>query len=150
VPYQGFLQTELVAKERYLNEGFKSVAFFLAVVTLLLSASGLFALVSLDILRRRKEIGLRKILGASVWQVVALINGSFARIMLVAFGVGSLLAFLLVDKLIFRFIYVYHPPIGAGAFAATLAIMAGACGATIGWKVYRSATANPAGALRHD
>lgn len=150
VPYAGFLQTELVAKERYLNEGLKSVAFFLGVITLLLSASGLFALVSLDILRRRKEIGLRKILGATVWQVVALINRSFARILLVAFGVGSLLGYLLVDKLIFRFIYVYHPPVGAGAFVATLVLVGGACVATIGWKVYRSATANPAGALRHD
>jgi cell division protein FtsX len=150
VPYQGFLQSELVAKERYLNEGLKGVAFFMAVVTLLLSASGLFALVSLDILRRRKEIGLRKILGASVWQVVSLLNRSFARILLAGFAVGSLLAYLLIDKLIFRFIYVYHPPLGAGAFAATLAIVVGACCATIGWKVYRSATANPAGALRHD
>ena len=150
VPYRGFPQTELVEKERYLNDGLKSVAFFLAVVTLLLSASGLFALVSLDILRRRKEIGLRKVLGASVWQVVALINGSFARIMAVAFVVGSLLGYLLVDKLIFRFIYAYHPPVGVGAFVATLVLLVGACGATIGWKVYHAATANPAGSLRHD
>jgi hypothetical protein len=150
VPYRGFLQTELVAKERYLNEGLQSVAFFLAVVTLLLSASGLFALVSLNILRRRKEIGLRKILGATVWQVVALINRSFARIVLAAFAVGSLLGYLLVDKLIFRFIYAYHVPMGPGAFAVALGVVVGACGATIGWKVYRAATANPAGALRHD
>jgi hypothetical protein len=150
VPYRGFLQTELVAKERYLNEGLQSVAFFLAVVTLLLSASGLFALVSLNILRRRKEIGLRKILGATVWQVVSLINRSFARIVLAAFAVGSLFGYLLVDKLIFRFIYVYHVPMGPGAFAVTLGVVVGACGATIGWKVYRAATANPAGALRHD
>ncbi len=70
--------------------------------------------------------------------------------MAVAFVVGSLLGYLLVDKLIFRFIYVYHPPVGVSAFAATLVLLAGACGATIGWKVYRAATANPAGSLRHD
>jgi hypothetical protein len=40
IPFSGFLQTELIEKERYLNEGFKSVAFFLAIVTMLLSASG--------------------------------------------------------------------------------------------------------------
>ncbi len=65
VPYRGCPQTEPVEKERYINAGIKSVAFFLAVVTLLLSASGLFALVSLDILRQHKEIGLRKVLGVA-------------------------------------------------------------------------------------
>lgn len=148
VPYKGFLQTELTEKERYLNTGFSSVAFFMAVVTMLLSGSGLFALVSLNVLRRSKEIGVRKIVGASVSQIIILINKDFIRIVFIAFTVGSLLGYLLVSKLIFKFIYVYHPPIGAGAFLATLSLILISCAFTVGFKVYQAAITSPIKALR--
>ena len=68
VPYRGYLQSDLIEKEIRMTQGFKSIAFFLAIVTLLLSASGLFAQISLNIDHRSKEIGIRKVLGASILQ----------------------------------------------------------------------------------
>lgn len=62
-PYRGYLQSDLIEKEIRMTQGFKSIAFFLAIIILLLSASGLFAQISLNIDKRSKEIGIRKILG---------------------------------------------------------------------------------------
>ncbi|GAB2586795.1 ABC transporter permease [Spirosoma areae] len=146
--YRGFLQSELIEKEVRLNQGFKSVAFFLAIVTLLLSASGLFALISLNIDRRSKEIGMRKVLGATVGQILGLINREFVRILLIAFVVGSALGYLFTNKLIFQFIYKYHTDAGPFAYVATFLILLFSCGLIIGMKVYRAATANPIHSLR--
>jgi hypothetical protein len=150
VPYSGYLQTDLIEKERYLNEGFQSVAFFLAVVTILLSASGLFALVSLNIMRRSKEIGVRKVMGASVLEIMALLNRQLVKLVLVAFAFGSLAGYLLIDKLIFRFILVYHSPISPFVFAIALLVITLSAGLTVGLKVFRAARLNPVDVLKND
>lgn len=147
-PFRGFMQNELIEKEVYMNEGFKSVAFFLALSTIALSASGIFALVSLNIVRRRKEIGIRKVLGASITSIISLINKDFIRLMLVSFVIGSALGFLLIDNLLFRFVYVYHPEVGVMPFMLTLLIIFLTSAITIGAKVYKAAIANPVKALR--
>jgi hypothetical protein len=143
IPYKAFLQSDLTAKEKYLNEGFRIVSFFLALVTILLSASGLFALVSLNVIRRSKEIAIRKVLGAGVWQMITFINRDFIRLMLVAFTIGSLLGYVFINGLLFRFIYVYHPQVGIEAFVATFFLIIISCVLTVGAKVYRAASANP-------
>jgi putative ABC transport system permease protein len=149
-PFNGFLQNELIEKEVYMNQGFKSVAFFLAISTIALSASGIFALVSLNIIRRRKEIGIRKVLGASVVSVIKLINKDFVRMMLISFVIGSTLGFLLIDNLLFRFIYAYHAEIGIVPFALTLFVIITTSAITIGAKVYKAAVANPVKSLRSE
>lgn len=147
-PFNGFLQSELIEKEIYMNEGFKSIAFFLAISTIILSASGIFALVSLNIIRRKKEMGMRKILGASIISIIGLINKDFIKLILVSVMIGSGLGFLLIDNLLFRYIYVYHPKIGAMPFILTLFIILFTSAITVGTVVYRAAIANPIKSLR--
>lgn len=149
-PYKGFLQSDVVDKERYMNAGFQSVSFFLAAIIILLSASGLFALVSLNILRRNKEIGVRKVLGATIPNIMGLIAKDFVFILLIAFIIGSSLGYLIIDKIVFNFIYVYHANIGPDAFVYTLLIILLSCCVTVGLKVYRAANSNPVNVLKRD
>jgi putative ABC transport system permease protein len=149
-PFRGFMQNELIEKELYMNEGIKSVSFFLAITTIALSASGIFALISLNIIRRRKEIGMRKILGASIFSIISILNKSYIRLMLLSFVIGSTIGFLLIDNLLFRFIYAYHADIGAMPFILTLIILMLASAITIGTKVYKAAISNPVKTLRDD
>ncbi|MEJ7586263.1 MAG: ABC transporter permease [Ferruginibacter sp.] len=149
-PYKGFLQTDVVDKERYMNIGFQSVSFFLAAIIILLSASGLFALVSLNILRRNQEIGVRKVLGASIANLMALITKDFVYILLTAFIIGSALGYLIINKIIFHFIYVYHADIGPDAFVITLLIILLSCFITVGLKVFTAANSNPVNSLKRD
>lgn len=148
VPYRGYLQSDLIEKEIRMTQGFKSIAFFLAIVTLLLSASGLFAQISLNIDKRSKEIGIRKVLGASVLQIIGLVNREFIRILLIAFFVGSVLGYLFTSKLIFQFIYKYHPDAGPAPYIGTFLIVLVCCSVIIGSKVFKAATANPIERLR--
>jgi predicted lysophospholipase L1 biosynthesis ABC-type transport system permease subunit len=148
VPFSGFLQTDLVAKERYLNEGFKSVALFLAIVTILLSASGLFALVSLNILRRGREVGMRKVLGASAISIMRLFAKDFVYLLLAGFAFGAALGYLIVHNIVFRFIFAYHPPIGPGSFILALMVLLLACLSTVGYRIYSAARMNPVAVLK--
>jgi ABC-type antimicrobial peptide transport system permease subunit len=148
VPYRGYLQSDLIEKEIRMTQSFKSIAFFLAIVTLLLSASGLFAQISLNIDKRSKEIGIRKVLGASVLQIIGLVNREFIRILLIAFVVGSALGYLFTSKLIFQFIYKYHPDAGPTPYIGTFLIVLLCCCVIIGTKVFQAAKANPIKRLR--
>lgn len=150
VPYRGYLQSDLIEKEIRMTQGFKSIAFFLAIVTLLLSASGLFAQISLNIDHRSKEIGIRKVLGASILQIIGLVNQQFIRILLIAFVIGSALGYLFTNKFIFQFIYKYHADGGLTPYIGTFLIVLFCCAIIIGTKVFRAATTNPIKRLRHD
>ncbi|HEY9256625.1 ABC transporter permease, partial [Chitinophaga sp.] len=130
------------------TQSFKSIAFFLAVITLLLSASGLFAQISLNIDKRSKEIGIRKVLGASVLQIIGLVNREFIRILLIAFVIGSVLGYLFTSKFIFQLIYQYHPDAGPAPYIGTFLIVLLSCAVIIGTKVFRAASANPIERLR--
>lgn len=149
-PYRGYLQSDLIEKEIRMTEAFKAIAFFLAVITLLLSASGLFAQISLNIDKRSKEIGVRKVMGASIMQIVALVSKEFARILLIAFIVGSTLGYLFTSKFIFQVIYQYHPVAGPLPYIATLLILIMCCSAIIGTRVFRAARTNPVDRLRSE
>jgi len=81
-PFRSRTQEEIVfAEMRQTNGNLKKVFIFLTILGGLLSASGIFSLASLNIEKRTKEIGIRKVLGASVSSVVALINKEFTIIM---------------------------------------------------------------------
>lgn len=150
VPYRGFLQVDLIEKELRMTQAFKSIAFFLAIITLLLSASGLFAQISLNIDKRSKEIGMRKVLGASVLQIIGSVNQRFVRILLIAFMIGSIFGYLFTSKFIFQFIFKYHPDAGPEPYVGTFLTVMICCCVIIGSKVYHAATANPIERLRAD
>lgn len=146
--YQGFLQSEVIEKEKYMNKGLQSVSLFLAAIIIALSASGLFALVSLNISRRSKEVGIRKVLGASLPYLMTLISRDFILLITAAFGAGSMLAYVVINKIIFSFIYAYHAELSIDIFISTLVLIMLSCFATIGWKVYNASNLNPIKVLR--
>ena len=122
---------------------------FLGVVALVLTATGLFTLVSLNILRRMKEIGVRKALGASVGNIARIINTEFAIILIIAAGLGSVGGKFLSAWLMANIWEYYLSPdimtllISASAMFV-IAIL------TVGFKIYNAANMNPVNTLRDE
>jgi len=150
VPYYGFLQEMLIFKQLYMNIMLRNLCIFLAGVTLIMSAAGFFSIVSLSILKRTKEIGIRKIFGGSIKEMIQIISVGFLKLIVVAFVVGSLLGYLVIDKFLFTQMYAYHIPIGIGAFVLTFFVVTLIPMLTVGFKVYNAATANPAETLKYE
>jgi putative ABC transport system permease protein len=125
----------------------KDVFTYVAILTLMISAMGLFALVSLNIAKKTKEIGIRKVLGASAFSIANLLNREFLILITVAGLIFLPLAFFALKGLL-ESVYAYHIPVTAGSFVGTLFLMLLLAVATIGSQVYKIATANPVKALQ--
>ena len=117
-----------------------------ASVAILISSLGLFGLVSLIALQRTKEIGIRKVLGATVTQISLLLSGDFLRMVLIAFLMATFLSWWVMNKWLQGF--AYRIPIYwwifalAGGIAMLIAII------SVGYRAIKAAFANPVEGLR--
>lgn len=131
------------------NANIRKMFVFLGVVAAILSAIGLFSLVTLDIIKRMKEIGVRKVLGASVFHIVRIINFRYIIILTFSSILGSIAGYYLTDMLMGS-IWTYYLPIGPLAFVLSILILVFMAMITVGGKVIRAAMANPAYTLRDE
>ena len=120
---------------------FTGLAIFIACL-------GLFGLASFSVEERTKEIGIRKVLGASVTGIVKLLSKEFAKLVLVSNLIAWPLAYLVMTRWLQGF--AYRTDIGiwifflAGGVALVVAL------ATVGIQAVKAATANPVQSLRYE
>jgi putative ABC transport system permease protein len=119
-----------------------------ALLTILVACLGLFGLVTFTAERRFKEIGIRKVLGSSVTQIMALLSTDFLKLVGISFLVAFPLGYYLMDKWLQGFAYRIEIPWWLFALAGL--ITTGVAFATIGWKSFRAATMNPLKALKDE
>ncbi len=120
---------------------------FVAVVSLLIAFMGLFALVSLNVVRRSREIGIRKILGASFSHISYLLSKEFLLLLFAAAILSSIAGYFQTHLLISS-IWEQYAPLGiTPSFSAALIVTLGAL-LTVSIKVFRVSTANPVNAIR--
>ncbi len=145
--YNGrILQYDLV-EATTVNNNIVKMFVFLGVVALVLSATGLFALVSLNIIRKMKEIGVRKVLGATVSNIATIINTEFVIILSIASAIGIGLAWIGVDAMMGS-IWTYYESASPITFLASVTVMFLVSAVAIGYKVFNAASMNPVNTLR--
>ncbi len=117
-------------------------------IAILISCLGLFGLATLTAFQRTKEIGVRKVLGASVTSIVAMLSKDFVALVLIALVIASPIAWYFMDQWLADF--AYHVDISWWVFAsAGLAAMAIAL-LTVGYQSVRAALMNPVESLRSE
>jgi ABC-type antimicrobial peptide transport system permease subunit len=115
-------------------------------ITILISCLGLFGLALFTARRREKEIGIRKVMGATVSNILLLLSRDFLTLVLLALVIASPVAWYFADAWLRDF--AYRTSMNAGVLAeAGLAAMALAA-LTVGLQAWRAARANPVKALR--
>lgn len=133
-------------------EHFDSVVIlysFLGLVAIIMSISGLYSLVSLNLQRRTKELGLRKLLGASLGHIVVQSGKMFMVIMVISFITGSLLGTFMVNAMMDS-VWEYYEAVDTMVITLAISILVCIALATIGYKIKRVATANPVDSLRYE
>ena len=113
-----------------------------------ISCLGLLGLVIYTTTQRTKEIGVRKVLGASVSQIVSLISKDFILLVLLAFIIAAPLAWLGMHKWLENF--AYRTQISLWIFLLTAAIMIAIALLTLGLQIIKAAMANPVESLRSE
>jgi len=142
-----FLDDE--CRSLYLNEQRTgSVMLVFCVLIIVVSCMGLFGLSSFIIERRVKEIGIRRVLGASVTTTVWLLTRQFLTLIILAFGLAAPLSWIIMGRWLQNFAYRIHLNflifLVSGLAALTIAIL------TVSYHVFKTASANPVETLRNE
>lgn len=119
-----------------------------SLLSILISIIGVFGLVLFETQYRRKEIGIRKIHGATVGGILGMFNRSYVRIVLICFVIAAPIAYGIVKRWLENF--AYKVPIEIWIFLAALAIVLSITVATVLIRTYRAATDNPVRSLKKD
>jgi putative ABC transport system permease protein len=119
-----------------------------SVVIVLIACLGLFALVSYSIESRTKEIGIRKVLGASVQNIVNMISKEFLVLILLAGLIAIPVTWYLMSNWLKDF--AYHIPMGADIYISASVIALLIAFITIGFKAVNAAITNPVKSLRSE
>ncbi len=131
------------------NNNLKQIFFFITLLGCLLSASGIYALASLNVQKRTKEIGVRKVLGASVGSIVQLLNKEFAIILALAALVGGGGGYFLTNSLL-NDLYAQHIEIGFVTIVLCSLSVFIICISTASTTIFRTATDDPTKTLRNE
>jgi hypothetical protein len=126
------------------QEGTLGILF--AILTIFISCLGLFGLAAYTTENRIREIGIRKVLGASVTGITLLISGEFIRLVVIALIIATPIAWLCMDSWLQGFAYRIHINgsvfLLAGLLAVAIAVL------TVSYQSIRAALANPVKSLR--
>jgi cell division protein FtsX len=147
--YNGSMLVESTDEADEVNTNLVTMYTFLGVIALMLSATGLFTLVSLNIIKRTKEIGVRKVLGASIGNITRIINTEFFVILLLASVAGSVLSYFAVD-LLMDSIWDYYLATTPLTFIVSIVVMFTVSALVVGFKVFSAASMNPVSTLRDE
>jgi putative ABC transport system permease protein len=149
-PFEIRFQNQLYEPFYQENDNIKMLFIFIAVMTMVIAAMGLFALVSANIERRVKEIAIRKVLGAKLLHIIQLVNKEFYLLILAASILIFPIAYIMLKNLLDVSYRIGHVKINAIPFIGSAIIMLLLAVITVGARVYKAAVENPVKALKHE
>jgi len=130
------------------EERWSQIIAYAAIIAIIISSLGLFGLTLMVINQRVKEIGIRKISGAKISEVITMLNKDFLKGVAIAFVVASPIAYYAMNKWLENFAYKTTLSWWIFALAGVLAL--GIALLTVSWQSWRAATRNPVEALRYE
>ncbi|MBS1921291.1 MAG: ABC transporter permease [Bacteroidetes bacterium] len=145
-PFEYVFADEAYARKFDETQRTGKLASLFAALTIFISCLGLFALAAYSAENRTKEIGVRKVLGASVFNITSLISKDFLKLVIISFVIASPIAWYAMQKWLDGYSYRINMEwwifIAAGLLSIVIALL------TIMFHVIKAAIANPVDSLR--
>jgi putative ABC transport system permease protein len=148
-PFNGFYQNEVKAEAYRTTNSIATIFLWFGLISILLTATGLFALVSLTALKKMKEIALRKVVGASPHHILVLINKGYFWIFILSSFVGCLAGWSLT-KLLLDMIFKINTGVSPVSLVWSVIVLFVIAGLTSGIKVWQAVKTNPVKMLRSE
>ena len=145
-PYGYTFMNEENRKNYEAEAKWKQIMLFGAILTIFISCIGLFGLSVLSAEKRTKEIGIRKVLGASVNRVVTILSKDFLKLVIISLVVAIPAAWIAANKWLEN--YPYRITLSWQMFAIAGALVIFIALATVSFQAIKAAIANPAKSLR--
>ena len=137
------LQWTYVEEFRFISQ----VKLF-AIICIIITIIGVFSLTMFETEYRRKEIGVRRVNGATIGEILKMFNVEFARIVLICFIIAMPLTWWIVNRYLSGF--AYRVPIYIWVFAAALVAVLAITALVVTGRCYRAATENPSVTLKKE
>jgi putative ABC transport system permease protein len=147
-PYSYTFKAEANYKSYEAEQKWKQIMLFSAILTIFISCIGLFGLSVLAAERRTKELGIRKVLGASVNHVVTILSKDFVKLVILALLIATPLAWLAANKWLQN--YPYRITMSWQMFAIAAILVIAIALITVSFQAIRAALANPVKSLRSE
>ncbi|MEO0337896.1 MAG: ABC transporter permease, partial [Bacteroidota bacterium] len=135
---------QLYVEETRLNRLF----LFFTVIAIIIAGLGLFALASFECAQKTKEIGIRKVLGASTTSILAMLSKEFGKLVLISFLIALPISWLVAQQWLNNFAYTIK--LNIGIFLLTGLLILAIAWLTISYHAVKSARANPIKALKYE
>ncbi len=149
LPFEGNFHDEISGEAMRVTDSIISAAVFNTITSLMIACMGLFALVSLNIAKKTKELGVRKILGATMFDTGRLISKEFIILILIGAVFASVSGYYSVQMLISS-IYTQYVGFSFLPFVSACLIMITTAVITVCTHVVKAARTNPVNALRYE
>ncbi|MCG8607821.1 ABC transporter permease [bacterium] len=147
-PFDYFFLDENIERLYAKEEQFNRIISSSSAIAIFIACLGLFGLSAFTTEQRTKEIGVRKVLGASISSILILLCRDFLKLVLIAFAVAIPLAYIAMNRWLQDFVYRIEISVNsfvlAGSFAILLAL------ATVSYQSIKSAMADPVETLRYE
>lgn len=148
-PFTGFYQDEVTAQARQVNESIRRTSILTSVLTILISSMGLYALISFAVLKRRKEIGIRKVLGAGNGIIAGLVSKDFLILLTISCVLGSIGGYIMIQSLLGA-IFAHYAGYSMIPILMATSVLFAVAAFSAGYQVYKASTANPVESIRYE
>jgi putative ABC transport system permease protein len=146
--YSGYFLDDNIAKFYKQENQLALVYKIFALIAIFISCLGLYGLVSFMVVQRTKEVGVRKVLGASIGSIVYLFSKEFMILIACSFIIAMPAAWYMMNSWLQGF--VYKISLSPGIFLIAIIASLGIAWLTVGYKAVRAAVANPVKSLRSE
>ena len=147
-PFEYSFTDESFSKKYSDEQLLGKVSLSFTLLAVFISCLGLFGLASFSANQRRKEMGIRKILGASAGSLWFRLSREFVRLVVIAFLIGSAISWYGMHQWLAK--YTYHTSMPVWVFVLTLAASVVICLTAVSWQAVGAACANPVKSLRSE
>jgi len=130
------------------EEKLENLITYFSILAIYIASLGLVGLMFFSVDRKRKEIGIRKVLGASVSGIVAMLSKDFIKLVSIASIIAWPIAYYIMDKWLQDF--VYKTEMGVSEFVLSSLVALFIAIISVGYQSIKAATANPVDSLRYE
>ena len=148
IPFEYDFLDDLFDQQYKSDEHGASIIGYFTILAIIIACMGLFALSSFVAIQRTKEIGIRKVLGASTENIFIMLSRDIVKWVFIAAIISCPLAWVIMDKWLQNF--AYHITIGLDIFLLSIAVALVIALSTISWQAIKSSLTKPVDALRYE
>ena len=147
-PFSFVFLDQQVNEQYHAEQRWLQIVWYASGFGILIACLGLFGLASLSVSQRTKEIGIRKVLGASVSEITALLSREFVLLLTIANLIAWPVTYWAMGQWLNGFAYRIAPGVKIYLLCSLLAVVIALC--TVSLQAIRAARSNPVDALRYE